>query len=153
VIYDGNRDSPNAKTKVISLLVSGEDAERFNLMPLHAVEGRLRGEFEKLWPGFNRFIRGMEFYRFHPRAIAGWPVGRSRYDELSDAVRRPENRVYFAGDFTESTHSDGAFWSAWRVAQQIQATRVRNLAEKVRDLKKSGQKKDVKAATPGGLAQ
>ncbi|MBI3543000.1 MAG: hypothetical protein HY075_06985, partial [Deltaproteobacteria bacterium] len=51
--------------------------------------------------------------------IAGWPVGRSRYDELSNEIRRPENHVYLSGDFTEGTHSSGAFESAMRVSRQI----------------------------------
>ena len=65
----------------------------------------------------------MEFYRFHPRAIAAWPVGRSRFDEFSNEIRRPENNVYLAGDFTESSHSDGAFISAHRVVQAILGSR------------------------------
>jgi monoamine oxidase len=61
----------------------------------------------------------MEFYRYHPRAIAAWPPGRSRFDELSNEIRRPENNVILAGDFTESSHSDGAFISAHRAVSYI----------------------------------
>lgn len=118
VIYDANPDQ-NAKTRVVSLLVTGSVAEAFNLMPLDLVRARIGSRLEKLWPGISKEVKGMEFYRFHPRAIASWPVGRSRYDTLSNALRQPENGVYFAGDFTESTHSDGAFISAARVAKQI----------------------------------
>jgi monoamine oxidase len=66
----------------------------------------------------------MEFYRYHPRAVAGWPVGRSRFDALSDEIRKPERGVFFAGDFTESTHSSGAFEAAARVVRDIMKVRA-----------------------------
>lgn len=119
VIYDGNPDQEDAKTKVISLLVIGDHAEAFNLMPLDIVRSTITKGFDRLFPGMAKEIKGMEFYRYHPRAIAGWPVGRSRFDELSAEVRKPENGVYLSGDFTEGTHSDGAFISAFRVAADI----------------------------------
>lgn len=118
VIYDGNPDQ-KSKTKIVSLLVTGDNAEAFNMMPLDQVRSKIKDEFDRLWPGFSKEILGIEFYRFHPRAIAGWPVGRSRYDDLSDEVRRPENGVYLSGDFTEGTHSSGAFLSAVRVSHDI----------------------------------
>jgi monoamine oxidase len=91
------------------------------MLPLEAVRREINQSFDKLWPGFTEQIQSVEFYRYHPRAIAAWPPGRSRYDELSDAVREPENRIYLAGDFTETSHSDGAFISAARVVRQIKA--------------------------------
>ena len=118
VIYEGNPDQ-DTKTKIVSLLVTGDQAEAFNMLPLDKVRENIKAGFDRLWPGFAQEIKDIEFYRFHPRAIAGWPVGRSRFDELSDEVRRPENHVYLAGDFTEGTHSSGAFESAFRVSKQI----------------------------------
>ncbi len=118
VIYDGN-PSQKTKTKILSLLISGKHAETFNMMPLDLVRPQIQSSLEKIFPGIKKEILGMEFYRYHPRAIASWPVGRSRFDELSEEVRRPENHVYLAGDFTESSHSDGAFISAKRVVNQI----------------------------------
>ncbi len=122
VIYDGNpqQDEP---TKILSLLVHGDSAETFNMMPLDKVRARIVEGLDKLWPGIKDEIQDMEFYRFHPRAIAAWPIGRSRFDDLSNEIRRPENHVYLAGDFTESSHSDGAFISAHRVVQSILASR------------------------------
>jgi monoamine oxidase len=58
-------------------------------------------------------------YRYHPRAIASWPVGRSRFDPLSDELRTSQGRIYFAGDFTKDTHSNGAIHSALRVVKGI----------------------------------
>ncbi|MBI2604984.1 MAG: FAD-dependent oxidoreductase [Deltaproteobacteria bacterium] len=120
VIYDGNPDQ-QTKTKIVSLLATGDQAEAFNMMPLDQVRAIIHTAFDKLWPGFSKEIQTIEFYRYHPRAIAAWPVGRSRFDELSEEIRRPENRVYLAGDFTEDSHSSGAFVSASRVAGQILA--------------------------------
>jgi len=61
----------------------------------------------------------MNFYRHHPRAIASWPVGRSCFDSLFDSLRLPQGRIYFAGDFTEDTHSNGASYSAIWVVKDI----------------------------------
>jgi monoamine oxidase len=122
VIYDGNpqQDEP---TKILSLLVHGDTAESFNMIPLDGVRKQITDGLDKLWPGIKNEIQTMEFYRYHPRAIASWPVERSRFDDLSNEIRRPENHVYLAGDFTESSHSDGAFISAHRVVQAILASR------------------------------
>jgi monoamine oxidase len=118
VIYEGNPDQKTG-TKILSLLITGRIAEAFNMTPLDNVRTALKAGFDRLWPGFSKEIQSIEFYRLHPRAIAAWPVGRSRYDDLSRELRMPENRVYLAGDFTESSHSDGAFISASRVVRQI----------------------------------
>ncbi len=125
VIYDGNPKNIGS-TRLLSLLTYGDAAERFNLMPLDAVREQVLASFEKMWPGFSREVSDIEFYRYHPRAIASWPVGRSRFDDLSNEVRKPEHGVYFAGDFTESSHSDGAFLSADRVVRQIVEARKKN---------------------------
>ncbi len=118
VIYEGNPDQ-KTDTQILSLLVTGYHAEKFTMMPLDEVKKQIMAAFEQLWPGFSKEVQGMEFYRYHPRAIAGWPVGRSRFDALSDEIRTPENQIYLAGDFTEGTHSSGAFQSAARVARQL----------------------------------
>ena len=109
--------------KIISLLVSGARAEAFNFLNQDQTRAMITGAFDKLWPGFSKMIKGMEFYRFHPRAIASWPVGRSRFDDLSNEIRKPENNLHLAGDFTEDSHSSGAFESASRVVSQIIAER------------------------------
>lgn len=118
VIYFGNPDQ-KSKTKIISLLVTGARAEAFNFMNEDQTRSMITKGFDRIWPGFSKMMKGMEFYRFHPRAIASWPVGRSRFDDLSNEIRKPENNIYFAGDFTESSHSSGAFESAARVSSQI----------------------------------
>jgi len=61
----------------------------------------------------------------HPRAVATWPValGRSRFDDLAAALRRPQGRgnVLIGGDTTETSHSDGAVRAGLRMAQQAMA--------------------------------
>jgi monoamine oxidase len=120
VIYEG-KSEPN-KDFVLNLLINGSYAERFNSRVSGGpedVQETLIEAFEKLWPGFRPSVKQMTFYRYHPHAIASWPVGRSRFDSLSDSLRQPQGRIYFAGDFTEETHSNGASYSAIRVVKDI----------------------------------
>ena len=121
VIYDGNPDTPDHKDpiKVVSLLVHGDAAERFNLSSLDEVRKEITLGLENFWPGFSKEIHEMYFYRYHPRAVGSWPVGRSRFDSLSELMRKPEGAIHFSGDFTEGSHSDGAFHSATRAVRDI----------------------------------
>jgi monoamine oxidase len=121
VIYGGNPPEAPTGATILNLLVTGPYAEAYNARTgsVDDVRKAIAPELEKLWPGIGRDVRYMTFVRYHPRAIAGWPVGRSRFDEPSDEVRRPQGRLYLAGDFTENTHSDGSSWSAIRVVRQI----------------------------------
>jgi monoamine oxidase len=119
VIYEGKSEAN--KDAILNLLVTGTYAERFNarINGLEDDQKTLLEAFEKQWPGFSQSVKQMTFYRYHPRAIASWPVGRSRFDSLSDSLRLPQGRIYFAGDFTEDTHSNGASHSAIRVVKDI----------------------------------
>ncbi|TFH27817.1 MAG: hypothetical protein E4H00_09215, partial [Myxococcales bacterium] len=116
---------PTHSGRLLNLLVHGDFAERFNLRTLDpgSIRAEIAAAFDQLSPGLSAHIQEMVFYRYHPRAIAGWPVGRSRFDDLSEALRTPQGPVFFAGDFTEGTHSDGAVKSALRVARDIIAAR------------------------------
>jgi monoamine oxidase len=119
VIYEGK--SEPGKDAALNLLVTGSYAERFNsrVNGLEDDQKTLLEAFDKQWPGFSQSVKQMIFYRYHPWAIASWPVGRSRFDSLSDSLRTPQGRIYFAGDFTEDTHSNGAAHSAKRVVKDI----------------------------------
>ncbi len=120
VIYPAS-DSTNKDVVMINLLVTGNPAEAFNARTtsLDDVQQQLERAMEKTFPGSKKMIRKWTFYRYHPRAIASWPVGRSRFDQLSEGLRKAHGHIYFAGDFTESSHSDGAMKSALRVSSQI----------------------------------
>jgi monoamine oxidase len=135
VVYDGNPDQKSGM-RIISLLVNGDAAERFNYMPLDAVRGEVLSAFEKIIPGLAKEVFDFEVYRYHPRAVASWPVGRSRYDELASELRKPEHDVYLAGDFTEGSHSDAAFNSAYRVSEQIKKSQKKLSTSK--DVSKDG---------------
>lgn len=119
VIYPG--ESGDNQHILVNLLVTGDFAEIYNnrTMSLDDVQKKLGAEFETRFPGISPMIRKWTFYRYHPRAIASWPVGRSRFDALSESLRKPHGHLYFGGDFTESSHSDGAARSALRMASQI----------------------------------
>jgi monoamine oxidase len=82
VIYEG--DGGESGQALLNLLVTGTDAERFNARASSPDEIRenLLVALEKLWPGVRPLVKQMTFYRYHPRAIASWPVGRSRFDAL-----------------------------------------------------------------------
>lgn len=120
VIYPGHTNE-GSDTTMVNLLVTGSQAEAFNArtMSFDDVEKVLERTMESTFPGIGPMIRQWTFYRYHPRAIASWPVKRSRFDALSQGLRKAHGHLYFAGDFTESTHSDGAMKSAYRVSGQI----------------------------------
>jgi monoamine oxidase len=120
VIYGAN-SGPASQFTALNLLITGEYGEKFNARTgtIDAARQEITGALEKQWPGIGRSIKYMNFVRYHPRAIASWPVGRSRFDALSETLRQPLGRLYLAGDFTEGTHSDGAAFSAIRVVKQI----------------------------------
>jgi monoamine oxidase len=121
VLYPGH--APEEGTVMINLLITGAPAEAFNsrMLSFDDVQKILERTMDETFPGSKDMIRRWTFYRYHPRAIASWPVKRSRFDELSEGLRKAHGRIYFAGDFTEGTHSDGAMKSAFRVSGQIKA--------------------------------
>jgi monoamine oxidase len=120
VIYPG-QGSGDGKHVLINLLITGDFAEGYNARTgsFDDVQKQIEAEFEKTFPGIGSQIRKFTFFRYHPRAIASWPVGRSRFDELSNGLRKAHGHLYFGGDFTESSHSDGAVIAAQRVSKQI----------------------------------
>ncbi|MFA7482356.1 MAG: FAD-dependent oxidoreductase [Vulcanimicrobiota bacterium] len=120
VIYPGH--DPVGDDKImVNLLVTGAAAEQYNsrTRSFDDVQKMIEEGMEESFPGITPMIERWTFYRYHPRAIASWPVKRSRFDELSELMRKPHGRLYFAGDFTEGTHSDGAMKSAYRVSRLI----------------------------------
>lgn len=120
VIYPG-MGAGDGQHFLVNLLVTGDQAEAFNArtVSLDDVQKQLEEAFEKTFPGIRPALRKFTFFRYHPRAIASWPVGRSRFDTLSQELRKAHGHLYFAGDFTESSHSDGAVIAAQRVSRQI----------------------------------
>jgi monoamine oxidase len=120
VIYPGMGPG-DGKDILINLLVTGDYAEGYNARTgsLDDVQKKIEAGLEETFPGIGVYIRKFTFFRYHPRAVASWPVGRSRFDSLSNGLRKAHGHLYFGGDFTESSHSDGAVISALRVSKQI----------------------------------
>ena len=120
VIYPGKAPADEQKI-MVNLLVTGGAAEQYNsrMRSFDDVQKMIEKGLEESYPGITPMIERWTFYRYHPRAIASWPVKRSRFDELSETMRQAHGHLYFAGDFTEGTHSDGAMKSAYRVSRLI----------------------------------
>ncbi|HSS68487.1 MAG TPA: NAD(P)/FAD-dependent oxidoreductase [Nocardioidaceae bacterium] len=131
-VYAGASDDPDADL-VLTLLIHGHHAVPLNGLPPQTITQRAIAELEALTvrdrdggptrallPGIGELVTEARAYDY-PHAVAYWPVaeGRSRFDALADALRRPHGRVHFGGDTTESSHSDGAVRSALRTARQV----------------------------------
>jgi monoamine oxidase len=112
----------------MTLLVQGRFAAPLLALTPAQAELRTRASIDLLFPGFSRHIRDAATY-LYPTAVAYWPIamGRSRFDALAAALRRPEGRIYIGGDTTEDSHSEGAVQAANRIAQAI-VLRIRHLA-------------------------
>jgi monoamine oxidase len=113
----------------MTLLLQGRFAAPLLALTPAQAELRTRAGIEFLLPGFSRHIVDAGAY-LYPTAVAYWPIakGRSRFDALAAALRRPEGRVYIGGDTTEDSHSEGAVQAANRIAQAI-ALRVHQMRE------------------------
>jgi len=119
VVYEGNVLHAG-KTQIVTLLLHGQHAKAFAELGDAAGQERLHAELEKLFPGISAEILQIHFLKRLNRTIAAWGVGRSRFDSAAKELRQPEHGVYLAGDFTESSHSDGAAHAAARVVRQLQ---------------------------------
>jgi monoamine oxidase len=120
VIYGVQHDSPPSQPlEVFAFLVYGLQARLFHMVPRDTKVKAMLDELDKMWPGFSKHVRASHVYAYHPTSLAVWPPGRSPIDEQSELVRTPELGTYIAGDWTISSHSDGAVRSGINVAKQI----------------------------------
>jgi monoamine oxidase len=134
-------DSPAGSIYDVSDLQSADGAELEGVVTLllHARFARdLVGEsadvicersadaLDALFPGARPLLGACEVF-VYPQAVAYWPLaqGRSRFDDLANALRKPHGRLYIGGDTTEDSHSEGAVVAAQRIAKDI----VRRRAE------------------------
>lgn len=104
---------------VFSLLVHGEHARRFHMVPVGQKRAELLAELDRLWPGFSQHVDSTAVYPYHPAAIPFWMPTRSPYDDLAQALFEPKEGLYLAGDYLVSSHSEGAVVSAIRQARAI----------------------------------
>lgn len=112
---------PQSETEVFSLLIHGQYAAAFHMIPRELRLGEVYGELEKLWPGFSQFVKSSYVYTYHPGAIPVWPPGRSPLDEPAQKLREPELGLHLAGDYLYNAHSDGAARSGIAAAERIAA--------------------------------
>jgi monoamine oxidase len=114
------------KEGVLTLLLHARFARDLMGKPADEIREGAAEALDALFPGVRSSIRSAEIF-VYPQAVAYWPLelGRSRFDELADELRRPQGRLYIGGDTTEDSHSEGAVVAALRISREI----VRRRAE------------------------
>lgn len=121
-IYDVSdlQTDTEPRDQVLTLLLHARFARELVNQPLDDVRETSAAALDALFPGVRRHIKSAEIF-VYPHAVAYWPLelGRSRFDELANELRRPEGRLYIGGDTTEDSHSEGAVVAALRMARQI----------------------------------
>jgi monoamine oxidase len=110
---------PSQPNEVFSLLIHGNAARAFHLVPHERKKDEVVAGLDALWPGFARFVRGSAVYTYHPAAIPFWPPGRSPLDAQAQGLFEAFDGLYLAGDYLVSSHSEGAVIAAQRQAQAI----------------------------------
>lgn len=120
VVYGTFGEPPKgAENEVFSLLVHGQAAAAFHMVPRDIKLRDLYSHLDQLWPGFSKQVQGTQVYTYHPAAVPVWPPGRSPLDELSQDLREPELGLHLAGDYLYNAHSDGAARSGIRAAERV----------------------------------
>lgn len=82
-------------------------------------------ELEKIFPGAKEhFVQGISFcWDQQPWILGGWPLARHGFADKVGAFRKPDGRVYFAGDYVAApaflNTMEGAIESGEYVASQI----------------------------------
>jgi monoamine oxidase len=121
-IYDVSdlQTDTEPRDQVLTLLLHARFARELVNQPLDDVRETSAAALDALFPGVRPHIKSAEIF-VYPHAVAYWPLelGRSRFDELANELRRPEGRLYIGGDTTEDSHSEGAVVAALRMARQI----------------------------------
>lgn len=115
------RAAADSRAEVFSLLVHGQAAAAFHMVPREKKLQEIYAHLDKLWPGLSKHVQTSQVYTYHPGAVPVWPPGRSPLDALSQALREPELGLYLAGDYLYSAHADGAARSGIQAAERIAA--------------------------------
>ncbi|SEL04938.1 monoamine oxidase [Stigmatella aurantiaca] len=122
-IYDVTNLQGSGETgrdQLLTLLLHAKFARDLMSLPLDEVREKSAEALDALFPGVRRHIRSAEIF-VYPQAVAYWPLelGRSRFDALANELRRPQGRIYFGGDTTVDSHSEGAVVSALEISRQL----------------------------------
>ncbi len=110
---------------VLTLLLHARFARALMNQPADEIREKCADALEALFPGIRPYLRDAEIF-VYPQAVAYWPLelGRSRFDDLANELRRPQGRLYIGGDTTEDSHSEGAVVAALRISKAIIARRA-----------------------------
>lgn len=119
VIYGPHATDTNGPEIVFSFLIYGPEAEAYHMAPRDLKRNEVLQGMDTVWPGFSKYVHETFFYSYHPAAVTYWPKGRSPLDELSQAIRTPNQGLFLAGDWTESSHAEGAVRSALLASDQV----------------------------------
>jgi monoamine oxidase len=120
VIYGTAGEPPAASSALVfSLLVHGQAAAAFHMVPREVRYQEIYAHLDRLWPGLAAMVQTTYSYTYHPAALPVWPPGRSPLDALAQELREPELGLYLAGDYLYNAHSDGAARSGIQAAERI----------------------------------
>ena len=119
VIYGPHATDTKGAEIVFSFLIYGPEAEAYHMAPRDVKRDEVMEGMDAIWPGFSKYVHQTFFYSYHPAAVTYWPKGRSPLDELSEAVRTPNQGLFLAGDWTESSHAEGAVHSALLTVDKV----------------------------------
>ena len=119
VIYGPHATDTKGAEMVFSFLIYGPEAEAYHMAPRDVKRAEVMEGMDALWPGFSKYVHETFFYSYHPAAVTYWPKGRSPLDELSAAIRTPNQGLFLAGDWTESSHAEGAVHSALLTTDKV----------------------------------
>ncbi|MBS2039298.1 FAD-dependent oxidoreductase [bacterium] len=119
VIYGPHATDTNGPEIVFSFLIYGPEAEAYHMAPRDIKRSEVLEGMDAVWPGFSKYVHETFFYSYHPAAVTYWPKGRSPLDELSEAIRTPHLGLFLAGDWTESSHAEGAVRSAILASEKV----------------------------------
>lgn len=113
------------KEGILTLLLHARFARDLMNKPVDEIRARCIEALDALFPGAGADVKSAEIF-VYPQAVAYWPLdlGRSRFDELANALRRPQGRLYIGGDTTEDSHSEGAVVAAMRISKEIIARKA-----------------------------
>jgi monoamine oxidase len=126
-----NAKGPDAKPITLTLLIHARYATKpqngaaKSLIQMTPQEAgiHVRKAIDNLFPGISANIIDTATY-IYPTAVAYWPLemGRSRFDDKANALRRPQGpyqRLLIGGDTTEDSHSEGAIAAAERMSKLL----------------------------------